>query len=264
VLDGSSAADVPDYGECAQATHLLTGLSIGSFKLRSGGTLDAVASAGFQQQGAGVKTSSAETVLREAGDFESCKLATDEAADIGCSSPIQAFLTPLPRFVRERGAGTVKVTFASGSANHHWELRKNREFLCRTPCTRWVNPADPYQLQSEGGLVPEVLDVPDLRPHAGAAIEVRATATDNGTRTLGIVTTALGGGAIFFGGFFALLGAAGERSGFVVGGGIAAGVGAVAIAPGVWMIATSGAHADVLSGGSGLHAPQGLAVRSTF
>jgi hypothetical protein len=72
VLDGSSAADVPDYGECAQATHLLTGLSIGSFKLRSGGTLDAVASAGFQQQGAGVKTSSAETVLREAGDFESC------------------------------------------------------------------------------------------------------------------------------------------------------------------------------------------------
>src|SRR6187549_2151319 len=39
VLDGSTAADVPDYGDCAQATHLLSGLSIGSFKLNSGGSL---------------------------------------------------------------------------------------------------------------------------------------------------------------------------------------------------------------------------------
>ena len=51
LLEGSSAADVTDYGECAAATHLLTGVSIGSFKLHSGGTLDAGASVGSASVG---------------------------------------------------------------------------------------------------------------------------------------------------------------------------------------------------------------------
>jgi hypothetical protein len=243
----------------------LTGLSIGSFKLHSGGALEAGGSVGFQQQGGGAKTQSSETVLREAGDFESCKLASEDAAHIDCSSPVQAFLTALPRFTRERGEGTVKVTFASGSPNRAWELRKDREFLCRTPCTRWINPSDAHLLQSESGAVPEKLDVPDLRAYVGAGnVEVRATPVDQGTRSLGIVMTAVGGGVVFLGGFFALFGSLAERDGMTIGGGIAAGVGAIAIAPGIYFIGTSGARAEVLTGGSELEVPRGFAVRSVF
>jgi hypothetical protein len=118
-------------------------------------------------------------------------------------------------------------------------------------------------LQSEDGVVPEKLDVPDLRPYAGRGdVEVRATPTDQGTRALGIVVTALGGGVVFIGGFLSMFGALAERDGLTVGGGIAAGVGAVAIAPGVWMIATSGAHADVLTGAA--VPARGVALRHAF
>jgi hypothetical protein len=265
VLEGASAAEVPDYGDCAQATHLLTGLSIGSFKLRSGGTLSAGASLSVGENAAGTKTSSSETVLRESGDFESCKHSTDEAADMGCSAPIQAFLTPLPRFARERGAGTVKVTFASGTGDKAWELRQNQQFVCRTPCTRWVNPADSYQLKTEGGVVPETLDVPNLRAYSGAgAVEVVATPTQQGSFSTGVVLTAVGGGVIFIGGFLSLFGAMAERDGMVVGGAVTAGVGAIAIVPGVWLITSSGPRVDVLSGLPGAPMARELALQGVF
>src|SRR5262245_58649855 len=186
VLEGSNAADVPDYGDCAQATHLLMGISIGAFKLHSGGTLAAGASVGVGEHAAGAQTSSTEAILREAGDFESCKHSTEEAADIGCSAPIQAFLAPLPRYTRERGAGTVKVTFASGDAKQFFELRQNQQFVCRTPCTRWINPTESYQLRSEGGVVQETLDLPNLRPYVGSGdVELVATPTDQGSMMTG-------------------------------------------------------------------------------
>jgi hypothetical protein len=95
-------------------------------------------------------------------------------------------------------------------------------------------------------------------------VEVRATPVDQGTRSLGIVMTAVGGGVVFLGGFFALFGSLAERDGMTIGGGIAAGVGAIAIAPGIYFIGTSGARAEVLTGGSELEVPRGFAVRSVF
>jgi hypothetical protein len=265
VLEGSNAAEVPDYGDCAQATHLMIGVSIGSFKLRSGGTLRVGGSAGVGEHAAGATTSSAETILRESGDFESCKNSTDEAVDFGCSAPIQAFLAPLPRFARERGAGTVKVTFASRTAKQFWELRQNQEFVCRTPCTRWVNPAESYQLRSEGGVIQETLDVPDLRAYTGAgAVEVVATPTNQGGFSTGVVLTAVGGGVVFIGGFLALFGGMAERDGLVVGGAVTAGVGAVAVVPGVWLIGTSGPRVDVVSGVPSAPSARGLALQGIF
>ncbi|HEX6274887.1 MAG TPA: hypothetical protein VFZ53_17715 [Polyangiaceae bacterium] len=265
VLEGSNAAEIPDYGDCAQATHLLTGLSIGSFKMRSGGTLSAGASVGVGQHGAGATTASSETILRESGDFESCKQSTDEDADMGCSAPIQAFLAPLPRFSRERGAGTVKVTFASGAADQVWELRQNRQFVCRTPCTRWVNPSESYQLKSEGGVVPETLDVPSLRDYAGrGAVEVLATPTEQGSFSTGVVLTAVGGGVVFIGGFLSLFGAMAERDGLIIGGAVTAGVGAIAIVPGIWLIGSSGPRVDVLAGFPRSTTERGLAVQGAF
>jgi hypothetical protein len=246
VLEGSNAADVPDYGDCAQATHLLAAVSIGSFKLNSGGTLQMSGGAGMGIATTGASTSSSEMLLRESGDTESCKLSTDEVPNIGCSSPIQAFLVPLPRFAKERGSGTLRVTFAAGSADRAWELRSQQQFVCRTPCTRWVNPSESYELRTESGPELETVRVPDLSPFVGSnGVEVRAHPSSKGAFIGGIVTTGLGGGLAFIGGMLALGGAVGERDGLLVAGGITSTIGLLAVAPGVYLIVSSGSKAEL-------------------
>lgn len=251
LLEGSTAADVPDYGECAQATHLLMAVSIGSYKLNSGGTLQVGGTASTGLASTGAQSSSAETLLRESGDFESCKEATDEVPHIGCSSPVQAFLVPLPRFARERGSGTLRVTFSGATADQAWELRARQQFVCRTPCTRWINPNESYQLRTESGERLETIDVPDLSPYVGANhLEVRARPMSKGAFVGGIVTTGLGGGLAFIGGFLALAGALGERDGLLVAGGVTSGIGLLAITPGVLLIVNSSSRAEIRSGQS--------------
>lgn len=246
VLDGSSAADVPDYGDCQAATHLLVGLSIGSFKLHSGGTLQAGGSLGAGAYRAGAQTSSAESLLREAGDFDSCKASTDEQPELNCSSPIQAFLAPLPRFAKERGSGTLRVTFTVGDSDRAWELRKDQQFVCRAPCTRWVNPSETYQLRTETGPDFQTLDVPDLtRFKDSGTLEVRAYQRKQGKLFTGVALTGSGGGLAFMGGFLALFGGMADRSGLKVAGAVTAGVGGALIAPGIFLIVTSGSKTEV-------------------
>jgi hypothetical protein len=266
VLEGTTAADVPDYGDCAAATHLLSAVSIGSFKLNSGGSIRAGGAVGVGEIGGGANTASSETMLREAGDFESCSLSTDDIPNIGCSSPIQAFLVPLPRFMKERGSGTMRVTFASADGERAWELRSNQQFVCRTPCKRWVNPAEKYQLRTESGPALETVNVPDLRAYRGSSdLEVRAHPRDNGAFAGGIVATGMGGGFAFIGGFLALAGGLSGRDGLVTAGAITAGVGLVAIGPGVWLIVKSGSKAEVLSDGTPIAAaPRLLGVGAAF
>jgi hypothetical protein len=250
VLEGSTAADVPDYGDCASATHLLVGISMGSFKLRSGGTLQGggSVSAGAGLYSGGAHTDSSESLLRESGDFESCKLSTDDKPEMNCSSPIQAFLAPLPRFAKERGTGTLRVTFASGTADKAWELRSNQQFVCRTPCSRWLNPGESYQLRTETGPDFQTLDVPDLRQYVGAnELEVRAYDRNKGAFLGGIVATGLGGGLAFIGGFLALAGGLSDHSGLLVAGGVTAGVGLVAVGPGIYLIVSSGSKTEIRS-----------------
>jgi hypothetical protein len=271
VLEGSSAADVPDYGDCSAATHLLVGVSIGSFKLHSGGTLQAGASVGAGPYSGGAQTSSSESLLREAGDFDSCKASTDETPEMNCSSPIQAFLAPLPRFAKERGSGTMRVTFASGTADKAWELRSNQQFVCRTPCTRWLKPSDSYELRTETGPDFQTVNVPDLRKFSGVRdLEVRAHGRNNGKFVGGIVATGVGGMLMFMGGFLALAGGLSERDGLKLGGAITAGVGLAAVPPGIYFIVTGGSKAEVYTD-RGLEeaygpppAPAQLGLGSTF
>lgn len=246
VLEGSSAADVPDYGDCSAATHLVVGMSIGSFKLHSGGTLQAGGSVGAGVYRAGAQTNSSESLLREAGDFDSCKNSTDETPELNCSSPIQAFLAPLPRFAKERGSGTLRATFAAGTADRTWELRQNQQFVCRTPCTRWLNPAESYQMRTETGPDFQTLEVPNLSRFSGRGnVEVRAYERQQGKLITGIALAGSGGGLMFMGGFLALAGGLAERSGLLVAGATTAGVGVVMLVPGVYIIATSGSKTEV-------------------
>lgn len=268
VLEGSTAQDVPDYGDCSAATHLLVGMSMGSFKLHSGGSLEAGGKVGAGAYQGGAQTSSSETLLREAGDFDSCKVANDESPDINCSSPIQAFLTPLPRFAKERGSGTMKVTFTSGVSEQAWELRSNQQFVCRTPCTRWMSPSDTYQLRTENGPDFQTVDVPELQPYAAeGSLEVRAYPRNMRRFLGGVVAAGVGGGFAFMGGFLALAGGLAERKGLLVGGTITAGIGVVAIAPGVYFLATSGSKSELRVNGTPVEAQRsspGLGLRADF
>ena len=87
---GQLPGAAPTSTECATVTHFIKAISVGTFRLVSGGKLQAGADATFV--GGNVKRE--ESLLREAGNPESCEAATDEAPDGQCASPIQVFLSP--------------------------------------------------------------------------------------------------------------------------------------------------------------------------
>jgi hypothetical protein len=99
-LVGKAADDATTGAECARATHLVTALSIGAFKLVAGGKVNAKAgaSAGLVLD-AHVGTNQTKETLREAGNPASCERATSTEPSPDCRSPIQIFLTPIKRSV---------------------------------------------------------------------------------------------------------------------------------------------------------------------
>lgn len=140
----------------------------------------------------------------------------------------------------------MRVTFASGTADKAWELRSNQQFVCRTPCTRWLKPSDSYELRTETGPDFQTVNVPDLRKFSGAReLEVRAHGRNNGKFVGGIVATGVGGMLMFMGGFLALAGGLSDRDGLKLGGAITAGVGLAAVPPGVYFIVTGGSKAEI-------------------
>src|SRR5215471_13809561 len=78
-VDGATVADVPADGPCAQATHLVTALSLGAFALKAGGQRSGGVSASVTSIGdAGGKRERSADLLRSAGDFDSCGNGTDD------------------------------------------------------------------------------------------------------------------------------------------------------------------------------------------
>jgi hypothetical protein len=98
-LVGTAASDATTGAECSRATHLVTALSVGAFKLVAGG--EASAGAGVDVGNVGVHGSGKESkaILRAAGDPASCQHSTKDEPNPDCRSPIQIFLTPIRRSV---------------------------------------------------------------------------------------------------------------------------------------------------------------------
>lgn len=171
-------SDFPTTGACAKATHVVTALSVGTFKLLSGGGISGRAGVAVGTAGAGAKVSRDEEVLREAGDPSTCAQVKSADSSSQCSSPIQIFLEPIernataaasvepddspgtsPRLPREDlrngvgasddagtaddsrpGKDAVQVSFQAPDSGK-WALRaKDGKVLCDLPCTRWVPP----------------------------------------------------------------------------------------------------------------------------
>jgi hypothetical protein len=99
------ARDVHAQGECARATHVIGALSVGAFVMSTSGGGSAGGGADVYALGAaGGKVTSGASVVRAAGQPETCGQASELAPPQSCRSPIQAFLWPVQRGAAARSA----------------------------------------------------------------------------------------------------------------------------------------------------------------
>lgn len=235
---------------CIGATHVVGALSVGAFKLRSGGTLKARGEADVQTIGTlGGGTESEESLVREAGVAARCEESTDGAPHTECASPIQVFLRALPATLRDRGApGMLKVRFLPVDANKKWDVMVGDRTLCTTPCEKWVDPAMPFSFKHDPGFWQRnsYIEVPDLREQAKAdKVEVKATPTNTAQFVGGIVVTTLSGIAVATGTALTAAGCGSEDSGACTAGLIVLPIGLGGLVPGIWMISASSPTVEV-------------------
>jgi hypothetical protein len=173
---------------CEEATHYVSGISVGAFQLIAGedakgsGTVG-VAGTGI---GGGTKASRDEVVLREAGVAASCAKSTAEAPDPDCASPIQVFLMPLPAHAKAGADGAsggattdpnqaaaIHIAFpAPKDSDEIWTLRApGGRLICELPCEAAVGPVSGDYLQREprNGVSPATLQLPKSFPYTVGA-----------------------------------------------------------------------------------------------
>jgi hypothetical protein len=239
---------------CQGATHVLAALSVGAFKLRSGGETSGHGGIDVAGIGSGHGSSErGESVLREAGNPARCEEAGKDAPDPACASPIQLFLRQLPSNVVDRGpVGTVKVRFWPVRTDEAWEVVVGDRKICATPCEKWLDPGMPYALKFDPGFWQrnQYVELPDLRKYAALErFEVRVIPRHTGEFALGIVTTSLGGLAAATGTVLTAAGCGGKRE-LCTAGLITLPIGLAVTAPGIWMILDSAGEIKVNPSGA--------------
>jgi transposase len=227
---------VPADASCQGATHVVGALSVGAFKLRSGGTFDASGKVEAQKIGtAGGNTAREESLVREAGVPARCEESTDTTAHPECASPVQVFLRPLPATVADRGPpGMVKVRFLPVEANVRWDISVGDRTLCAAPCEKWVDPAMPFSFKNDPGALQRnvYIDVPDLRDHMTSDhLQIKATPRSMGEFVGGIVATT-------FSGLITLP------------------IGLAGLGPSIWMIVDSSPEVDIRPYTPGMTTPE--------
>ncbi len=241
---------VPRTPECVGATHVLGALSVGAFKLNSGGSGQLTGKAHVAGVGgAGGSSQSDETLVREAGSPARCEESDDAHPHPECASPIQMFLQPLPAAVTDRGpVGTLKVKFLPVRSDQKWEVTVGDRSICTTPCERWVDPAMPFTLKYDPGFFQsnQYVEIPDLRAHASAErVEVRVRPTRDAESVGGILATTFGGMAVATGIALTGAGCGGGGPAMCNAGLITLPAGLLALAPGIWMILDARAEVRV-------------------
>ncbi len=255
-LQGATPADVPAWGECARATHVVGALAVGAFSLTGSGKTGAGGEVSVANYSGGVHRDRSAGIVRSAGDWQACTQGTDASPHPNCRSPIQAFLWPIPGRAAEDGPpGTVKVDLVSANPSARWDVYYDDVVICTTPCSRWLDPARPLLLRTRDNRFmrpPERIFVPDLEAAAGSGgVQVQAHATSEGELVTGITFTTFGGMALFTG---IALSAAGcgdaTRQGMCTGGLTSLAAGLAVTAGSVWMIVDSLPRAEIRPGGA--------------
>ncbi len=160
-LDGGGADEAAQSGACAEATHVITAISVGAFQLLSGGAVAAGGGAGI----VGGRTERSESVMREAGTASACTELAEQAPHAQCASPIQLFLTalrpptasgpparddsPAAEEDEARRSG-VRLILAAPPEGESWTLRDySGKELCSLPCERWIRTNSGAYVQRE-------------------------------------------------------------------------------------------------------------------
>jgi hypothetical protein len=238
---------------CFGATHVVSALSVGAFKLKSGGAAGVRGSASAAGVGSvGGSSQREESLVREAGSPDKCELATDGSAHVSCASPIQVFLQPLPRLLADQGLpGMVKVRFLPVRGDEGWQVGSGERVLCATPCEKWIDPAIPFNYRKKvtrtffGGK-DDIVELPDLREHAAMQrLQVDVEPTKTGLRALGIVGTSLFGAATAAGTAFTAVGFGADSGGLKTAGLITLPLGLAGLAVSIYGIVRSSSHVDV-------------------
>jgi hypothetical protein len=230
-LDGMMASQISADPSCAEATHLVDGLSLGAFALSAGGlesSKGGVNVARVPIEGGGQLSQSA-SVVRAAGNATSCQSATDQQPNADCASPIQVFLAPIPGRAEPEGPpGTVRVDFVSRAANARWDVIINDQATCTTPCSRWVDPSRPVSMRTRED-APQKVEVNRLETGIGP-LQVAAKPREQGKFATGVTFTSLGGIAVVTGISLMGVGCSTDRSTMCLAGGLSLGAGALATA----------------------------------
>ena len=245
-LSGLSAAEVPNQDECARATHVVSGLSLGAFILSGSGEAGIHGSAEVTRIGsAGGKRTRSARVYRTAGLAERCPDATEAGPSPGCASPLQVFLSPIPGRAEEEGPpGTVRADFVSASGTVRWDVYVDDQATCTTPCTRWVDPERPLVMRSRED-APDKLRVGRLDRDLGP-VQIAGRPLSRGKLATGITFTALGGLAVVTGVTLAAIGCSSEdRAGMCTAGVISLGTGAAVTAGAIWLMLQAPGRAEV-------------------
>lgn len=102
-------------GDCARASHVISGYAVGAFKMSTGASGETGGGASVLGVGAGAVHKTSQNVLRAGGDPDACTTKS-AAAPEHCSTPIQLFLAALPS--ASGGSdhpGTAQGTSSAGS-----------------------------------------------------------------------------------------------------------------------------------------------------
>jgi len=95
-LQALQPKDIPQDGECGQATHVIGTVTLGAFSITRKGTISVrgqLSADGLSVGGAAIQ---GDQLLSGAGDLKACGQTTDQGPNAACSSPLQAFLVEIP------------------------------------------------------------------------------------------------------------------------------------------------------------------------
>lgn len=86
-------------GDCAEATHIITGLTVGAFEFSAGGEASLGGGAEVMGAGAGARSASKRHTLNQDGDQNACTRATrdDKAPPGGCGALLRLEVAPITR-----------------------------------------------------------------------------------------------------------------------------------------------------------------------
>lgn len=254
-LDGTNLLDVPADGACAQATHLVTALSVGAFSLTTGGERQGSVGGSVPLGAAKVERTLSAEQLRSAGDFDACLQSTAEGPNGNCASPIQVFLAALPGRAAEEGPpGTVKVDFLSANAASRWDVYSDDQVICTTPCAKFVQPSHPVMLRARDesfGGPPDKVEVPNLFDASGPHLQLEAHPTARGQWVTGMMFMSLSGMAVVTGLTLTPLGCSMGRDGMCTAGLITLAAGGAAFAGSLWLFLDARPRAEVTPYGEG-------------